>query len=92
MPNQLKGDLVSVDAALESMRDSGFDLPTAVGEVVDNSIESTARHIKIKTGFLKGKTKVINEIAFSDDGFGICPDILHNVLTIGLSAFVIAVR
>lgn len=79
------GQLVAVDVALESMRDSGYDLATAVGEVVDNSIEAKARNIKIHTGFVKGKTKEITEIAFSDDGLGISPDILQHVLTLGYS-------
>lgn len=79
------GQLVEVDVALESMRDSGYDLPTAVGEVVDNSIEAKARNIKIHTNFVKGKTKEITEMAFSDDGVGIPPDILHNILTLGYS-------
>jgi hypothetical protein len=67
------------------MRDSGFDLPTAVGEVVDNSIEAGALNIKIATGFEKAITEEINEIAFSDDGTGIDPEILENVLTLGYS-------
>ncbi|MGB4312017.1 MAG: hypothetical protein ACOX0L_07335 [Natronincolaceae bacterium] len=54
MPNQGKGELIKVETALESMRDSGFDLSTAVGEVVDNSIEAGAQYIKILTGFEKG--------------------------------------
>jgi len=79
------GQLVAADAALESMRDSGYDLATAVGEVVDNSIEARAHSIKIRTGFVKGQTKEITEMAFSDDGIGIPPTILQHVLTLGYS-------
>ena len=47
----------------------GMTCFTAVGEVVDNSIEAKARkHQKIHTNFVKGKTKEITEMAFSDDG------------------------
>ena len=79
------GQLIEVDLALDSMRDSGHDLSTAVGEVVDNSIEARAQTVKIHTGFLKGKTKKITEMAFSDNGVGISPDILQHVLTLGFS-------
>lgn len=79
------GQLIKVDTALESMRNSGHDLSTAVGEVVDNSIEAKAQTIHICTGFIKGKTKEITEMAFSDDGIGIAPDILQHVLTLGFS-------
>jgi hypothetical protein len=37
-------DLIEVDKTLESMRDSGFDLATASGEVVDNSYEANAKN------------------------------------------------
>lgn len=79
------GQLIEVDLALDSMRDSGHDLSTAVGEVVDNSIEARAQTVKIQTGFRKGKTKEITEMAFSDNGTGISPDILQHVLTLGFS-------
>lgn len=85
MSNQGKGEFIKVETALESMRDSGFDLPTAVGEVIDNSIEAGAQYIKIVTGFEKGTTQIIDEIAFSDDGTGINPEILENILTLGYS-------
>ncbi|MGK7900569.1 MAG: hypothetical protein AB4352_03975 [Hormoscilla sp.] len=42
-------DIIEVDKALESMRESGFDLATAVGEVVDNSYEANANLIRIFT-------------------------------------------
>jgi hypothetical protein len=82
--------LVRVDRALESMRDAGHDLPSAVGEPVDNSIEAGARRIRIET-FTVGvgtgsKHKAsIEEIAFADNGTGISLDILPSALTLGFS-------
>lgn len=79
------GQLIAVDLAMESMRDSGYDLSAAVGEVVDNSIEAKARNIKIHTNFEKGKTKKITEMAFSDDGMGVPAGFLNHMLTMGSS-------
>ncbi len=83
--NELKATLIKVDTALESMRDSGFDLSTAIGEPVDNSIEAGAHNIKIITGFKKTSKKGIQEILISDDGDGIDPKLLAKTLTLGFS-------
>jgi len=87
-----KADLIQVDHALESFRDAGYDLPAAVGEVVDNSIEARAQQVNIETfevegnGRKRGKQRTsIESIAFADDGVGIVPEILPNSLTMGFS-------
>jgi hypothetical protein len=41
--------LIKVDKTLESLRNSGFDLATASGAVVDNSCEVNATIIRIHT-------------------------------------------
>ena len=48
-PTPSSGRLPAVQAgqALLSLRDSGHDLPTALGEVLDNSVEAQAGHIKV---------------------------------------------
>lgn len=79
----MESDIFQVDKALESWRDSGFDLSTAAGEIVDNSIEAAAKIIKIKT--FQNDEKNINKIIFADDGRGITPDILAKTLMIGFS-------
>ncbi|MDO8223942.1 ATP-binding protein [Bacillus cabrialesii] len=89
MENQLttdnmKSDIFQVDKALESWRDSGFDLSSAVGEVVDNSIEASSKIVKIVPYYNK-KDKSIETIVFADDGVGINPDILAQTLKIGFS-------
>lgn len=75
-------DLIEVDHAIESFRDSGFDLSTAVGEVIDNSQEAKARLIRIKTF----GEKDISNMAFSDDGVGIPKEMMAKVLKLGFSS------
>ena len=33
--------------ALESMRASDFDIPSAIGELIDNAIQANAKHINL---------------------------------------------
>jgi len=77
--------LIQVDTALESMRDSGFDLTAAAGEPIDNSVESGADLIRVVTQ-LNTKKSAIDEIAFADNGRGIEPDIHPKVLSMGFSS------
>ncbi|MFD6295658.1 ATP-binding protein [Streptomyces sp. NPDC060235] len=76
--------IIQIDTALESMRDSGFDLTAAAGEPIDNSIEAGATHIKIATTFGAQK-RSIEEIAFADNGRGIKTEILALALSMGFS-------
>ena len=78
--------LVQVDRALESSRDSGFNLTAASGEPVDNSIEAGATIIRLWTDRRKtDKHEEIQRIVFADNGIGIQPDILPHVLSLGFS-------
>lgn len=81
--NLMESEIFQVDKALESWRDSGFDLSTAAGEIVDNSIQARARIVKIKT--VQNTEKNIETIIFADDGTGIDPKILAQSLKIGYS-------
>lgn len=78
-------DIIQIDRALESMRDSGFDLTAAAGEPIDNSVEANANVIRLETTF-DAKKKTIEAIAFADDGDGIDPGILAHVLSMGYSS------
>lgn len=89
-------ELIEVDKTLESMRDSGFDLATASGEVVDNSYEANATVVRIHTvektapiqsqGKSKAKqSKTIESIVFADNGNGIAYEVLPNALKLGFS-------
>ena len=87
-------ELIKADTALRSFRDGGYNLADAVGEMVDNSLQSgaTAIHIdwnvlEIPTG--KGKSqktkRQLEWFAVADNGSGIATEILANVLTVGFS-------
>lgn len=76
--------LTQAEQALESSRDSGFDLSAATGELVDNSYEAGARHVRIAT--IRDDTGSIVELGVADDGQGIPPDVLARVLSLGYSS------
>jgi hypothetical protein len=77
-------DLVQVDRALESMRDSGFDLTAAAGEPIDNSIEAGATLVRVTTEYDKARKK-IEKLVFADNGSGIDPKVLAHALSVGYS-------
>lgn len=83
-PDGPRAPLTQANQALESSRDSGFDLPAAAGEVVDNSIQAGATRIRVATA--RDMAGDVTEIAFSDDGEGIAEDILPFVLSLGYSS------
>jgi Histidine kinase-, DNA gyrase B-, and HSP90-like ATPase len=83
-PAVSRADIIQVDTALQSMRDSGFDLTAAAGEPIDNSIEAGASLIRVLTRYGSNKAS-INQIAFADNGTGIDPGIVAHVLSMGYS-------
>lgn len=79
--------VIQTGHALQSLRDSGHSLPTALGEVLDNSIEANANYIRVQLDEdldKKGKRHV-HRIAIADDGIGMSNDILHHYLVLGFS-------
>lgn len=77
--------------AMMSMRDSDFDAYSAYGEVIDNSIQAGASWIKIRMDSSekggRGRSyRVIEKIAFGDNGCGMPPDVLHRCLQLGYSS------
>lgn len=79
--------MIQTGQALLSLRDSGHSLPTALGEVIDNSIEAKANNIRIRLheDDTKGRKKRVHQIAIADDGTGMSEAILHRYLVIGFS-------
>ncbi|MDC6168395.1 ATP-binding protein [Paucibacter sp. XJ19-41] len=79
--------MIQTGQALLSLRDSGHSLPTALGEVIDNSIEANANNISVllEQSEERGKKRV-HRIAISDDGEGMPADILHRYLVLGYSS------
>lgn len=79
--------MIQTGQALQSLRDSGHNLPTAIGEVVDNSIEAKANNIRIRLDEAlnsRGK-KHVHQIAVIDDGVGMNAETLHHYLVLGFS-------
>ena len=76
-----------VGRALKSMRDSGFSLAAALGEVIDNALEADANTIVIdmREVPVDRKRKAVDRIAVVDDGTGMTEEVLHHYLQIGYS-------
>jgi hypothetical protein len=77
--------------AIQSERASDFDVYSAYGEVLDNSVEADSSIIKLKfnTSLDKSRGKNflhINSVAFADDGIGMDIETLHNCLVLGYSS------
>ncbi len=79
--------MIMTGQALTALRDSGFDLPTALGEPIDNSLEADANniHIRLDEGVNSRNKKHIHRIIVADDGTGMDNDILHHYLQLGYS-------
>ena len=80
--------------ALRSLRDSGYDLSAALGEVIDNAIEANANRVDVwfteQDGARKGRKAHISEIVVVDDGDGMGTDeqgrdVLQHYLQLGYS-------
>lgn len=87
-----KVPLIAADKALLSLRSSGHDYCSAVGEVVDNSLQANANAIRVRVFTTKktiGKnrraTEVVESVAIGDDGDGMEVEVLHNALKLGYS-------
>ncbi|HET6231216.1 MAG TPA: ATP-binding protein [Longimicrobiaceae bacterium] len=73
--------------ALQSLRDSGYTLAAALGEVIDNSLEAEANDIRLRFDEERDRSgkKHIHRILISDDGAGMDEVILHHYLQLGYS-------
>lgn len=79
--------VIQTGQALQSLRDSGHSLPTAVGEPIDNSLEAGAHNVWVRLDeelHVRGKPHV-HRIIIADDGRGMDLDTLHHYLVLGFS-------
>jgi len=91
-PTSEQVELVLADKALLSLRASGHDYCSAVGEVFDNSIQANANTIRLRLftekraiGDNKKRTEVVERLAVGDDGEGMDEHYLHRALQMGFS-------
>lgn len=85
--------LVRVDTALLSLRSSGHDPCSAIGEVRDNSLQADANNIRIRlftdkklVGKGTKRATVVERVAIGDDGIGMSKEVLHRSLQLGYSS------
>ena len=78
---------IKAGVAIQSLRHSGYDLSTALGEPVDNSLEAGANvvHIHLSERADKRGRRHVHQIAIIDDGGGMDPDTLQHYLVLGYS-------
>ena len=74
----------SAGHTLESLRDSDFDSCSALGEVVDNSIQANAQSVRVHFSTLNKDQ--IRSVVFIDDGDGMSKEIIQNCLRLGWSS------
>lgn len=76
---------------LHSLRASDFDIPSAIGELIDNSIQAEAKKIQVKIEDInagKRSYKIIDKIICGDDGQGMDGSqgsTLHSCIKLGYS-------
>ena len=63
----------------ESLRDIGYDFPSAVADIVDNSVMAGATHVDVSVEFAGEESYVI----ISDDGEGMTGNGLVEALRFG---------
>ena len=83
--------LINEACALESFRCSDFDVYSAYGEIIDNSLQANATWVKIKSKKIRLQQRgraynKIEEIAFSDNGCGMNKETINNCLAMGYSS------
>ncbi len=79
--------IVDIQNMGDALRNTGYkNIESAVSEIIDNSVEAEAKNIFIildeKINPISGR-KLVNEIAFLDNGLGMATDVLEGCLCIG---------
>ncbi len=92
MEEQNGKPFIKPGTAYQSLRESGFDFSTAIGELIDNSIDAKAKRIeiipRIEERKFEGRNKsvsVITQIAVVDDGNGMDEEQLNSCPQLGFS-------
>lgn len=80
--------IVDIQNMGDALRNTGYkNIESAVSEIIDNSVESTAKNIFVilREGIAPSGRKVVNEIGFLDNGDGMNEEVLGSCLGIGAS-------
>ena len=84
--------LLKLRTAYQSLRESGFDFSTAIGELIDNSVQAKAKRIDIIPKIVEkrpeGSSKpvsVIIQVSVVDDGHGMDAETLNGCPQLGFS-------
>ena len=84
--------LIKPGTTYQSLRESGFDFSTAIGELIDNSVQAKAKRIdiipKIVEKKFEGRRKpvsIITQVSVVDDGKGMDEDTLNGCPQLGFS-------
>lgn len=88
--DQRGSDLIDTSQMYESLRYNDYSVENGLGEIVDNSVEAGAKHIKVRLHTKKVKSgkkeiEVVDRIEVADDGCGMDIYTLAKCLVLGCS-------
>lgn len=83
----MSSSIVDIKNMGDALRNTGYkNIESAVSEIIDNAVEAEAKNIFVILGEAINPTsgrKVVNEIGFLDDGYGMNDSVLGSCLGIG---------
>ena len=92
MEEQKGKPLLELETAYKSLRESGFDFSTAIGELIDNSVQAKANRIDItpkieetEDGGKQGPILIITQVVVVDNGDGMEAETLNKCPQLGFS-------
>lgn len=90
MKNKPGQELINISKMYESLRYNDYSIENGLGEIVDNSVEAGARHIKVffekkKVKLGKREKEEVDSIVVTDDGCGMNEEVLKQCLVLGCS-------
>jgi hypothetical protein len=73
----------NASSILGSLRSIGYDLKTALADIIDNSISANAQNIEIINNDLKEENSRLDWLAIVDNGFGMTMEKMVEAFTLG---------
>ena len=67
----------------ESLRSLGYNVKSAIADIIDNSIDASATEIQIEASGKKNQRDPVSEISIFDNGCGMTGEQLNEALTLG---------